>query len=380
MLPTLYQNHFQKHLKKSESLTLELLIGLVQTHKQVSVEQLATLMPYPIKFESRRRNIQRFLKLDSLQIESLWFPLLKIIIEQKLKPKSPLKITLDRTQWRDKNVLMVSLIWNKRAIPVYWQLLNKRGSSNLSEQQSVLTPVFEMFKDYQIIVLGDREFGSVKLAQWLCSQDVQFALRIKQQQYIQTEKSDYIRLSQLGLVPGTRFFLKDVQVTKQKGFGQFNVAAYWRRNYRGHGEDEGWYLLTNLGSLSAAIAAFKCRSGIEALFKDCKTGGYNLEKTHACPQRLITLILVIALAYTWATLQGHRIKWMRLQQYVGRLKEFHRRFRRHSSFWVGLYGQAWVVGMDFFREIVGQLMQIRRNKLPFFQQGLRAMSLIVRIF
>jgi hypothetical protein len=36
-------------------------------------------------------------------------------------------------------------------------------------------------------------------------------------------------------------------VTKQKGFGCFDAAGYWRRKYRGKVDDEGWYLLTNLG-------------------------------------------------------------------------------------------------------------------------------------
>ncbi len=80
-------------------------------------------------------------------------------------------------------------------------------------------------------------------------------------------------MSELGLLPGTRFYLRDVKVTKQKGFGTFNVAAYWKRKYRGKAETEGWYLLTNLGDLQPSITAFKCRSGIEAMFKDCKTGG-----------------------------------------------------------------------------------------------------------
>jgi hypothetical protein len=77
---------------------------------------------------------------------------------------------------------------------------------------------------------------------------------------------------------------------------------------RGHGEDEGWYLLTNLGTLKEAVATFKCRSGIEAMFKDCKTGGYNIEKSHASTERLKTLILLIAFAYGCATLQGKKSK------------------------------------------------------------------------
>jgi hypothetical protein len=39
---------------------------------------------------------------------------------------------------------------------------------------------------------------------------------------------------------------------------------------------EKWY---NLGTLPEAIAAYKQRMGIEEMFRDCKTGGYNLEST-----------------------------------------------------------------------------------------------------
>jgi len=81
------------------------------------------------------------------------------------------------------------------------------------------------------------------------------------------------------------------------------MAGYWQRRYRGHGEDEGWYLLTNSGTLKEAVATFKCWSGIKAMFKDCQTVGYNLEKSHASTERLKTLILLIALAYSCATLR-----------------------------------------------------------------------------
>jgi hypothetical protein len=165
------------------------------------------------------------------------------------------------------------------------------------------------------------------------------------------------------------FYLRVVKVTKQKGFGQFDIAGYWLRKYRASGEDEGWYLLTNIGTFKKAVSAFKCRSGIEAMFKDCKTGGYNLEKSHACDHRLKTLILLIALAYSCAILQGRKLKLMGIQKYIGRVTEWLRTQRRHSSFWIGLYGQCWVVGMEFCQDIISELMRIRRNKLPFFQRG-----------
>ena len=51
MLPPYYQICFQRQLKNTEYLTLTILVFLLQTHKQVSIEALATLMPYPILFE-----------------------------------------------------------------------------------------------------------------------------------------------------------------------------------------------------------------------------------------------------------------------------------------------------------------------------------------
>jgi hypothetical protein len=275
---------------------------------------------------------------------------------------------------------MVSLPGEKRSIPLYWRLLDKRGCSNLGEQKALITPVLELLSDYEVIVLGAREFGSVKLASWLCHRQVKFIFRVKQGRYIQEENSDYIRLSDMGLVPGTTFYLSDVKFTQQKGFGTFDMAGYWQRKYRGKQKDEGWYLLTNVCNLKQSINIFQGRSGIEAMFKDCKTGGYNLKKSQANNHRLSSLILLIALAYSCAVIQGQKIKTMGIQKYVGRLTEYGRSIRRHSSFWIGLYGQCWVIGMEFCQDIISELMRIRRNKLPFFQRGLRAMSFILSMF
>jgi hypothetical protein len=55
---------------------------------------------------------------------------------------------------------MLSIIWEKRSIPLYWRLLDKKGSSNIHEQQALIAPVLELLSDYEIIILGDREYGA----------------------------------------------------------------------------------------------------------------------------------------------------------------------------------------------------------------------------
>jgi hypothetical protein len=196
--------------------------------------------------------------LPQLSIQYLWFPVLKRWVKNNPKTvKKKLIFAIDRTQWRCENVFVISLIEQKRAIPVYWILLPKRDECNLGEQKRLIRPLLRLFKGYPILVLGDREFHSIKLAHWLHSKGIDFVLRQKQGTYICQGNESYQRLQSLGLNPGISFFLTGIQATKQKGFAHFNLAGYYKRKYRGKLEPAGWFLLTNLESLADAIKANK---------------------------------------------------------------------------------------------------------------------------
>lgn len=71
MLPSFYQACLQASLTQAQYLTLQILILLLQSHRTVQLERLAALFPKPITFESRRRNLQRFLKLPQLSVNLL---------------------------------------------------------------------------------------------------------------------------------------------------------------------------------------------------------------------------------------------------------------------------------------------------------------------
>ena len=185
-------------------------------------------------------------------------------------------------------------------------------------------------------MLAPREFHSIELAQWLHRQRVSFVLRQKCNTTFREKRQPFQSLDTIPVQPGIQLFYQKISLTKKKGFSRFNLAAYCKRKYRGKQEDEPWYLLTNLPSLKSAIGIYSQRYGIEAMFKDCKTGGYNLEGCQASPDKLIALIILIALAMTSAWLQGKRTKLQGQEKYVCRLQETGRTRRRHSNFWVGL--------------------------------------------
>jgi hypothetical protein len=236
--------------------------------------------------------------------------------------------------------------------------------------------VLDLLKDYRLVVLGDREFCSVKLGHWLKEQRVNFCLRLRRDEYLQQQDGLWVELQALGLEPGHQVYLQGVNVTKQKGFGTFTVAAKWKRTYAGVRTEEAWFILTNLDSLKEAIAAYKQRFGIEEMFRDWKRGGYHLEGTGLSEERLLSLIVVLCLAYTSATVQGQAIKKKGVQKYVGRVSEPRRTTRRHSSFYIGLYAQNWVQQSSELQLIIDELMTLNLNKKRFYLAGLRARNLI----
>ncbi|NEP26313.1 IS4 family transposase [Moorena sp. SIO3I6] len=380
MLPTFYQNHLKSQLSLADYIFLKILINLLQLIKKVSLEKLANALPLPIKFESKIKRIQRFLSLPNLTIEKVWLPIVEEVLKTYFTSDKLIYIAIDRTSWGRINLFMVSLIWDKRAFPVYFTLLPKLGSSNLTEQQIILSKVIPLFKNYQICLLGDREFCSVKLAKYLQDLGVYFCLRLKNNEFIEYKKTNWLQLNDLGLVPGVSLFIQGVKVTKTRGFSNFNVACKWQRKLKGIAQKEGWFILTNFEKLELAISAYKKRFNIEEMFRDFKSGGYNLENTKLEDKRFISIVLLIAIAYTSATFQGQTIKRKGIQNYVARVKESGRRERRHSSFYVGLYGQTWMNFKDVCLKLVTELMKLNPNKRKYYQRGLRARSLIESAF
>lgn len=263
-LPELYSKHLKKQFSYSQYLILLILINLLQDLHTVRLEELARRFPVPIQLRSRVKKIQRFLSLSQFNIKTVWFPILESWLKTEWQLNKTIYLVIDRSQWRAINLLMVSMVYDNRAIPVYFFLLPKKGNSNLTQQKQVLEPALRLLKDYRIIVLGDREFCGVNLARWLSEQEkVYLSLRLKKNEYVELEEQIWFQLSDLGLEPGMSCYYQGVKVTKTKGFAGFNLAAKFKRNYKSKSSKEPWYILTNLDNLSAAK---KCL---------CQTNGYR---------------------------------------------------------------------------------------------------------
>ena len=116
----------------------------------------------------------------------------------------------------------------------------------------------------------------VRLTQgfWLKEKGVSFCLRLKRNHCIDIEHLVWQRLDELGIVPGTSLYFQGKRVRKTQPGTGFDVACKWKRNYGEWKVDEACLILTDLGSLPAAIPygiaslhyAYKQRMGIEEMF------------------------------------------------------------------------------------------------------------------
>lgn len=395
MLPSFYQTILRKHLNEAQYLTLELLLLLIQAHHTVRLSALASIFPQPIKKDSRKRNLQRFLILPKLNIKILWFPLIKYWIRQvetgkelnhqqrrklkrlRRKKKGFWVVSIDRTQWKRRNVFMACLIWGNHALPLYYEDIGHDGSSNLAQQKRLLRQALSLFKTYPVLVLGDREFHSPKLGQWLDKHGVKFCLRQKKSLHFKTtEATEYEVLSQQGFKPGQSKFYRDILCNKTEGIGTFNLAVYWKRKYRKKGPKDPWYILTNLSDLGLTLTMYRSRWGIEQMFKDMKTSGYKIEDTKVNETRFYALLLLVMIAYTFTTIYGQDLQTIGISDYAGQVTQRTDTTSRTSDFRFGLYGYAWIFSMELWADLVLPLLALKSHKRLYFQQGFNALSVM----
>ena len=117
MLPEFYHKCISQLLTARQYATLRILVLMLQSYRTIQIEKLAALLAIPIKYQSRRRHIQRFLSLPQLTVRCIWFPMLKKWLKANQTKKRVCYLAIDRTRWQERNLFVASLINNKSWLP-----------------------------------------------------------------------------------------------------------------------------------------------------------------------------------------------------------------------------------------------------------------------
>jgi hypothetical protein len=371
MYPELYQKWFRLSLNPTEMVLIEILMKVVGLLSKATLGQIANNLPLPILADSRRKTMQRFLDSQNFCKEKIWWGIWMELMTVYWLVKDPIMLAIDRTSWGKYNLLVVSWIIYGRAIPINWQLLDKLGSSNLDEQQSVIYPIARLLPEHSFILLGDREFCSKQLATWLLEISWGYCLRIKKSTYVHLNQEESVTLNQLASHPGIFVFLRGVNITKSKHKFPFNVAVHYPKEHQGLPITEGWFLLTTLPDINSAVKAYATRFQIEEMFRDYKSYGFNLELTQLTGSRFDAWFLLLTLVYSAVVLESVCSPNSQ-HKYLARTAEPQRQFPRTSMFTLGKIALLSHFSWDFIPDSIVRYIRLNRHKINFYVHNLNA--------
>ena len=280
-----------------------LLVGICRS-KSVHLSKVALKIPGDANSLSITRRLSRFLDNPAIRVRRWYEPIARDVLLTMANMVGEIRLIADGTKVGfGHQLLMVTVAFRRRAIPIAWTWVRKsRGHSSAAKQVALLAYVRRLIPDKTpVLLVGDSEFGAVEVIRQLEAWDWRYVLRQKANHLVQLPGNGWQHFGDLVQKPGQSHWLGQGLLTRQHAHPT-NLLAHWKR-----GEKEPWLLATDLPSRQEALSAYRRRMWIEEMFGDMKGNGFDLESTHLRHfLRLSRLTLAIALLYVWLISTGSR--------------------------------------------------------------------------
>jgi hypothetical protein len=264
----------------------------------VNMTKLAGFFSSPAKKLSRYRRMQRFFAWFAIDYDKIAGFIFRLFFVTQGK----WYLTIDRTNWKwgdaDINILTLAIAFKGIAIPIYWELLDKRGNSDTQERIALLQQFISRFgQDCIAGLLADREFVGEDWFGWLLKEGIVFYIRIKKNMLTTNSQGHQIHAYKLfyGLMPMNERVL----------YGRRNILGYELYVSGLKLLDGDFLIVVTNENPGEAIKIYGLRWEIESLFSCLKGRGFHFEDTHMTDQRRIKkLLALLAIAFCWAHKTG----------------------------------------------------------------------------
>lgn len=275
---------------------LALLVTGLYLARKVHLALIADEWHVPGRTPSLVNRLRRFLSNPRVSVRDYYRPVAESLVGTFRG--LPIRLVMDTTKLGfGARLLMVGLAYRKRTLPLAWSVhRGKKGWVSVKAQIALLRQVAEWIPEgSEVWLLGDCEFQHVPLISWLKEQGWHFILR--QQGKVMVWKPGWTQscLSDLEIQEGETRYLGWVYLTAKHHYGPVSLVLHWEE-----GEEEPWYLVTDVEGSWLTIRTYKKRMWIEEMYGDMKGHGFDLEATHMRnPDRLSRLVLGVCLVYVW---------------------------------------------------------------------------------
>jgi hypothetical protein len=304
---------------------IALICGIVGS-QQTQLPAIASKVPGKAKLQSRITRYERFLNNKAITIQEYYLPYVEAMLASL--PQGPLVLVMDGSQvGRNSMALVVSVLYEKRALPLCWLVVNSKKGHLLESLHCELIQKAQQLlgSDREVILLGDGEFDGIQLLETVRTGGWEYVCRTAKNVCLY-EMGESFGFDDLHVQEGDYVEIAEVEFTAAR-YGPLTVIAAWESGYQ-----EPIYLVTNLELGEEALACYRRRYGIETFFSDQKSRGFHIGHSHLSdPERLSRLLIASCLGYIWMVCLGVRVK----QQ--GKIPVIHRSNRCDLSlFQIGL--------------------------------------------
>jgi hypothetical protein len=281
-----------------------LLVGIFHSHS-VSLSKIAGKIISTAKNVSTVRRLSRFLASAAVDVRSWYRSTAKSWLVTQAQQVGEIRLIVDGTKIGfGYQLLMVSLAYRRRAIPIAWCWVRQvRGHSSAAKQIILLKYVRSLIPgNMPVFLVGDSEFGSISVLHQLKQWTWFFILRQKGNLGLWLdEQTGWQRLDSLVQRTGQSAWCPNAYLT-QSDILPVSVLIHWQKD-----EKEPWCLATNLPDASLTLRYYRRRMWIEEMFADFKKHGFDLESTMLRNSpRLSRLTLAVAFLYVWLLSVGSR--------------------------------------------------------------------------
>jgi hypothetical protein len=279
-----------------------LLVGIYLSGS-VHLSKVANKIPGDAKLNSTVQRLRRLLQ-SAICVRKWYGPTAEELIQSQAQ-HGTVRLILDGSKVSfHHQLLMVSIAYRRRAIPIVWTWVKGRGHSTAVKQLSLLRYVYKLIpSNVSVSVVGDCEFGAIAVLDQLDAWEWQYVLRQQSDVLIDlTLHNHWQCFGDAIRRPGQSNWLGRGFLTKTHVYETY-LLAHWKR-----GEKTPWLLATNYSSKEQALRAYRLRMWIEEMFGDFKGHGFNLEDSHLRHfLRLSRLTLAVVLLYVWLMAFGSRV-------------------------------------------------------------------------
>ena len=320
-ITSFFSNHAE-HIVKNLFIVIQGVFESRTTNLSLVKDEMSNILGNQerTKSESNYKRLIRFFQLPDEEKQNLIKSLLCfgffLLQNNGRKPKY---LALDGTSWelgdRPIHLITLTVIINGVSIPIAWEELSKKGTSNYSERKKLFDQALKQYDLSGMILLADREYIGEKWFKYLKNRGLNFVIRLKKNNYRhyvdeQREPTESIfthqkwRHSALERIANRR---KNRRVGASKQIvilgDKFTFVVF--KNPKPNATEPLFYFLSTLADRKKIIKAYPVRWKIECCFKHLKSNGFNLESLNLKNTQKIKLMMaIVCFLYTLCVDQG----------------------------------------------------------------------------